>query len=171
MAIVRLPRALLKNYLTTIYFSEGKGTPLPFWGPSQSFGFSLFPLPMSGDPRSLRCEHLHDPHSFLTVTFWLLDTLIQYGRTASVLPPRLREPSRDNWHDLHAMGSHRTDSQQEILCCGFKGVQEEIPREEASTLQIRSVAFPPGQCTSPQPQPCHRLFDQDGYQDSSSTSL
>ena len=27
---------------------------------------------------------------------------------------------------------------------------EEIPREEASTLQIGSVAFPPGQCTSPQ---------------------
>ena len=28
------------------------------------------------------------------------------------------------------------------------GVQEEIPSEEASTLQIGSVAFPPGQCTS-----------------------
>ena len=52
----------------------------------------------------------------------------------------------------------------------FKGVQEEIPKEEASTLQIGSVAFPPGQCTSSQPHPCHRLFDQDGYQDSSSAS-
>ena len=30
-----------------------------------------------------------------------------------------------------------------LLCWGFKGVQEEIPREEASTLQIGSVAFPP----------------------------
>ena len=29
-----------------------------------------------------------------------------------------------------------------LLCWGFKGVQEEIPREEASTLQIGSVAFP-----------------------------
>ena len=58
-----------------------------------------------------------------------------------------------------------------LLCWGFKGVQEEIPREEASTLQIRSVAFPPGQCTSPQLHPCHRLFDQDGHQDSSSPSL
>ena len=48
-----------------------------------------------------------------------------------------------------------------LLCWGFKGVQEEIPREEASTLQIGSVAFPPGQCTSPQLHPCHRLFDQD----------
>ena len=41
---------------------------------------------------------LCDPHSFLTVTFWLLDTLIQYGRIVSVLPLRLREPSRDIIH-------------------------------------------------------------------------
>ena len=34
-----------------------------------------------------------------------------------------------------------------LLCWGFKGVQEEISLEEASTLQIGSVAFPPGQCT------------------------
>ena len=46
-----------------------------------------------------------------------------------------------------------------LLCWGFKGVQEEIPREEASTLQIGSVAFPPGQYTSTQLHPCHRLFD------------
>ena len=46
-----------------------------------------------------------------------------------------------------------------FLCWGFKGVQQEIPSEEASTLQIRSVAFPPGQCTSPQFYPCLRLFD------------
>ena len=57
-----------------------------------------------------------------------------------------------------------------LVCWGFKGVQEEIPREEASTLQIRSVAFVPGQCTSAQLYPCHRLFDQDGHQDSSSPS-
>ena len=54
----------------------------------------------------------------------------------------------------------------ELQCWGFKGVQEEIPWEEASTLQIVSVAFPPGQCTSPQLHPCHRLFNQDGHQDS-----
>ena len=57
-----------------------------------------------------------------------------------------------------------------LLCWGFKGVQEEILSEEASTLQIGSVAFPPGQCTSPQLHPCHRLFEQDGHQDSSSAS-
>ena len=49
-----------------------------------------------------------------------------------------------------------------LLCWGFKGVQEEIPWEEASTLQIGSVAFRTGQCTSSQLHPCHRLFDQDG---------
>ena len=59
-----------------------------------------------------------------------------------------------------------------LLCWGFKGVQEEIPSEKASTLQIGSVAlFPPGQCTSPQLHPCHKLFEQDGHQDSSSASL
>ena len=60
------------------------------------------------------------------------------------------------WHDLHAMGSHWTDSQQRILCWGFKEVREEIPSKEASTLQIGSVTFPLGQCTSPQLHPCHR---------------
>ena len=58
-----------------------------------------------------------------------------------------------------------------LLCWGFKGVQKEIPSEEASTLQIGSVAFPPGQYTSPQLHPCHRLFDQDWHQDSSLPSL
>ena len=54
-----------------------------------------------------------------------------------------------------------------LLCWGFKGVQEEIPWEETSTLEIGSVAFPPGQCTSRRLHPCHRLFDQDGHHDSS----
>ena len=58
-----------------------------------------------------------------------------------------------------------------LLHWGFKGAQEEIPSEEASTFQIGSVAFPLGQCPSSQLHPCHRLFDQDGYQESSSPSL
>ena len=58
-----------------------------------------------------------------------------------------------------------------LQCWGFKGAQEEILSEEVSTLQIRSVAYPPGQCTSPQLHCCHRLFEQDGHQDSSSPSL
>ena len=58
-----------------------------------------------------------------------------------------------------------------LLYWGFKGAQEEIPWEEASTHKFGSVGFPPGQYTCPQLHPCHRLFDQDGHQDSSSLSL
>ena len=58
-----------------------------------------------------------------------------------------------------------------LLWWGFMGFEEGISSEEASTLQIGSVAFPPGQCTSPQFHPYHRLFNQDGHQDSSSPSL
>ena len=39
-----------------------------------------------------------------------------------------------------------------LLCWGLKGVQQEIPSGEASTLQIGSATFPPGQYTSPQLQ-------------------
>ena len=45
-----------------------------------------------------------------------------------------------------------------LLCWGFKGVPEEIPSEDASTLQVGSVAFPPGQCTSLQLHPWWRQF-------------
>ena len=76
-----------------------------------------------------------------------------------------------HWYDLNALGSHWTDSQQEKLCWGFKGVQEKISSEEASTLQIGSVAFPLGKCTSRQIHPCNRLFYEDGHLDSCSPSL
>ena len=88
--------------------------------------------------------------------------------------------ARSLWGMMRGMGGVRKSIDQSwlakrlvlgLLCWGFKGVQEEIPREEASTLQIGSVAFPVGQCTSPQLHPYHRLFDQDGYQDSSPASL
>ena len=95
----------------------------------------------------------------------------QESQTEQIHPQTFDNPFFwQHWHDLPALGSHWSDSQQGIPCWVFKGVQEGIPREEASTLQIRSVAFPPGQCTSPQLHPCHRLFDQDGHQDSSSPS-
>ena len=82
------------------------------------------------------------------------------------------------WGMMRGMGRVRKSIHQSwlakglgLLFWGFKGVQEEILSEEASTLQIRSVALPAGQCASPQLHPCHRLFDQDGHQDSSSASL
>ena len=63
------------------------------------------------------------------------------------------------WGMMRGLGGVRVSEHQSwlakglglrLLCWGFKEVQEEIPWEEASTLQIGSVAFPPGQCTSPQ---------------------
>ena len=83
------------------------------------------------------------------------------------------------WGMMRGVGGVRKSTHQTWLAkglglgslwWGFKGVQKEIPSEEASTLQIGSVAFLPGQCTSPQLRPCHRLFDQDGHQGSSSAS-
>ena len=88
--------------------------------------------------------------------------------------------ARSLWGMMRGVGGVRKSEHQSwlakglrlgLLCWGFKGVQEEIPSEEASTLQIGSVAFPPDQYTSPQLHPCHRLFDQDGHQHSSSALL
>ena len=53
----------------------------------------------------------------------------------------------------------------------FKGSSGRDSVERGQHSSNRSVAFPPGQCTSQQLHPCHRLFDQDGHQDSSSASL
>ena len=82
------------------------------------------------------------------------------------------------WGMMRGVGGVRKSEHQSwlamglgLLCWGFKGVQEEIPWEEASTLQIGSAAFPPGQYTSPQLHPCHKPFDQNGHKDSSSPSL
>ena len=75
---------------------------------------------------------------------------------------------RDLWAMMRGVGGVRKSIHQSwlakglglgLLGWGFKGVQEEIPRKETSTLQIGSVAFPPGHCTNPQLHPCHRLFD------------
>ena len=60
------------------------------------------------------------------------------------------------WGMMRGVGGVRKSIHQSWLakglglpCRGFKGVQEEIPSEEASSLQIGSVPFPPGQCSSP----------------------
>ena len=92
---------------------------------------------------------------------------------------RVSRKARSLWGMMRGVGGVRKSIDQSwlakglalgLLYWGFKGVQEEILSEEASTVQIGSVAFLPGQYTSPQLHPCHRLFDQDGNQDSSSAS-
>ena len=119
---------------------------LMLWWPAMKAGSTAMTLRPSsqwkhaGSPRPKKARQSKSTHKLLMIPFFW-----------------------QHWHDLHALGSHWIDSQQGILCWGFKGVQVEISSEEASTLQIGSVAFPPGQYTSPQLHPCHRLFDQDGH--------
>ena len=75
LAMVRLPATNPAQKLTFLLSisADGGGAPLPFWGPSDSFGFSLPPLLVSDDLRLLStntCWYpLCDPHSLLTVTF------------------------------------------------------------------------------------------------------
>ena len=73
--------------------------------------------------------------------------------------------ARIQWGIMKGVGGERKSIHQSwlakglglgFLCWGFKEVQEEIPSEEASTIQIESGAFPSGQCTCPQLHPCHR---------------
>ena len=85
MAKVRLPATDPAQKLAFLLFTsaEGKGPPLPFWGPSQSFGFSLLPLGVRW-PEVTKYQHLLIPlcdlHSSLTVTFfWWLDTVNSTG--------------------------------------------------------------------------------------------
>ena len=75
------------------------------------------------------------------------------------------------WGIMRGVGGVRKSTHQSwlakglglgLLCWGFKGVQEDIPSEEASTIQIGSVAFPAGQYTSPQLHYCHRLLTKMG---------
>ena len=58
--------------------------------------------------------------------------------------------ARSLWGMMRGVGGVRKSIHQcwlakrlGLLYWGFKGVQEEIPSEDASTLQIGSVAFPP----------------------------
>ena len=69
--------------------ADGKESPLPFWGPSQSFGFYLLPSRV----RRLKWGYqvqtsvgLHcDPHSFLTVILWRLATVNSNTRRVVIL--------------------------------------------------------------------------------------
>ena len=112
-----------------------------------------------------------------TETYGMLQTAFQppcMNWTSDLSGIRDSRKAGSLWGMMRGMGRVRKSLHQSwlakglglvlgLLCWGFKGVQEEIPSEEASTLQINSVAFPPGQFTSPQLHPCHWLFEQDGH--------
>ena len=112
--------------------------------------------------------------------FWLLFDHLAWIEQQFLSCIRYSRKAGSLWRMMRGVGGVRKSIHQSwlakglglgLLCWGFKGLQEEIPLEEACTLQIGSAAFPPGQWTSPQLHPCHRLFDQDGHQDSSSHSI
>ncbi len=117
-----------------------------------------------------------------TETYGMLQTAFGAScmKRASILIDSRK--ARSLWGMMRGVGGVRKSIDQswlakglglkvELLCWGLKWVQEESPSEDASTRQIGLVAFPQGQCISPQLHPCHRLFDQDGHQDSCSPSL
>ena len=88
--------------------------------------------------------------------------------------------ARSLWERMRGVGGVRKSILQSwlvkglslwLLCWGCKGVREAIPPEETSTLQIGSMAFPPGQYTSSQLHPYHRLFDPYGHQDRSTPPI
>ena len=61
MAMVRLPATNPAQKLTFLLsISADGGSPLPFWGPSQSFGFSLLPLGVRR-PEVTKYQHLVSP--------------------------------------------------------------------------------------------------------------
>ena len=120
--------------------------------------------------------------NFIYIYFILVTCLFSQSQWKSVRNRSIRDSRKAGslWGMMRGVGGVRKSIHQSWLakglglgwlCWGFKRVQEEIPSEEASTLQIGSVAFPAGQHTSPQLHLCHRLLDQDGHQDSSSPSL
>ena len=93
-----------------------------------------------------------------------------YGMLQTAFRPScMNRASVFEWYKRFKGG--RESVRDDERCGRSKEVNTEIPSEEASTLQIGSVSFPPGQCSSQQLHPCHRLFDQDGHQDTSSSSL
>ena len=60
LAMVRLPATNPAQKLTFLLFTstEGKESPLPFWGPSQSFGFSLLLPSGVRRPEVTKYQHL-----------------------------------------------------------------------------------------------------------------
>ena len=71
----------------------------------------------------------------------MLHAQTQEGQTVQIHPQTLDDPFFwQHWHDLHALGSHWTDdNQQGILCWGFKGVQEEHSSNRVSGIFTRTM--------------------------------
>ena len=69
-----------------------------------------------------------------------------------------------HWHDLHVLGSHWIDSQQGILCWGYKGNQEEIPSHTNATETYGTLKtdFRPSCMNQASVFECHKRFKESG---------
>ena len=85
--------------------------------------------------------------------FWLLFDHLAWIEHQFLSGIRDSRKAGSPWGMMRGVGGVRMSEHQSwlakelglgLLCWGFKGIQEEISWEEASTLQIGSVAFPPG---------------------------
>ena len=103
------------------------------------------------DPETKRQE-------FPAKACWLSQT--QEGQTNQITPETFDVPFF--FYSTGMIYMHWVTTGQTVNKDCYVEILREISSEEASTLQIGSVTFPPRQCTSPQLHPCHRLFDQDG---------
>ena len=103
--------------------------------------------------------------------FWLLFDHLAWIEHQFLSGKRDSRKAGSLWGMMRGVGGVRKSIHQSwlakglglgLLYWGLKRVQEEIRSKEASTLQIGWVAFPPGQCSSPQLHPCHRLSTKMG---------
>ena len=78
---------------------------------------------------------------FLVEACWLSQT--QEGQTEQIHTQTFDDSLffLPHWHDLHAVGFHWTDSQQEMLCWGFRGVQRDsVRRGQHSSNWVRCIS-------------------------------
>ena len=82
------------------------------------FCFKLGEMPC--DESWIYCYDPETKREFPVEACWLSQT--QEGQTDQIHPQTFDYPSFfwQHWHDLHALGSHWTDSQQGILCWGLR---------------------------------------------------
>ena len=100
---------------------------------------------------------------FPAEAWWLSQT--QEGQTEQIHSQTFDDPFFDNTGMIYM---HWVPTGQTVN----KEYYVEVLREFRKRFhRKRPALFPWGQCTSPQLHPCHRLFDQDGHQDSFSASL
>ena len=129
-----LLQTMSKNWLFLLSISaDGKESPLPFWGPSQSFGFSLLPL---GVRRPIwRLATVHSNGRIVLILF----LSSQWDTTWQYLPNdnknHTKSASSYLWYDIH-LPNPSTQGQFNALLFSFS-----VPRLVAITA-LTSLVYP-----------------------------